>query len=54
MALDSDDLFINENIFSICYKEAEKNNLDIVEFGGFHIKRRILKTNNKLPKKHII
>ena len=51
MALDSDDLFINENIFSICYREAEKNNLDIVEFGGFHIKRRILKTNNKLPKK---
>ena len=51
MALDSDDLFINENIFNICYKEAELFNLDIVEFAGFHIKRRILKTNNKLPKK---
>ena len=51
MALDSDDLFINENIFNICYTEAENNNLDIVEFAGFHIKRRILKRNNKLPKK---
>ena len=51
MALDSDDLFINENIFNICYNEAETYNLDIVEFAGFHIKRRILKTNNKLPKK---
>ena len=51
MALDSDDLFINENIFNICYNEAETYNLDIVEFAGFHTKRRILKTNNKLPKK---
>ena len=51
MALDSDDLFINENIFNICYKEAETYNIDIVEFAGFHIKRRILKRNNKLPKK---
>ena len=51
MALDSDDLFINENIFNICYKEAETYNLDIVEFAGFHVKRKILKTNKKLPKK---
>ena len=51
MALDSDDLFINENIFNICYKEAETYNLDIVEFAGFHVKRKILKINNKLPRK---
>ena len=35
MQLDSDDLFINENIFNICYEEVEKNNIDILEFSGF-------------------
>ena len=35
MALDSDDLFINKNIFDICFNEAEKQNLDILEFSGF-------------------
>ena len=51
MALDSDDLFINGNIFNICYKEAELYNLDIVEFAGFHIKKPLLKKKNKFPKK---
>ena len=49
MALDSDDLFINENLFNICYEEMIQNNLDIIEFAGFHIKRPILKTNNIFP-----
>jgi len=51
MALDSDDLFINGNIFNICYKEAELYHLDIVEFAGFHIKKPLLKKSNKFPKK---
>ena len=38
MYLDSDDLFINENLFNICYEEAEKNNIDILEFSGFQSK----------------
>lgn len=50
MALDSDDLFINPNIFNICYKEAENNELDIVEFSGFQVKNKILRLNNELPK----
>ena len=50
MALDSDDLFINENIFNLCYQEAENNNLDIVEFSGFQVKKKILRLNNLLPK----
>ena len=50
MALDSDDLFINENLFYLCYKEGEKNNLDIIEFSGFQVKKRILRLNNKFPK----
>ena len=40
MALDSDDLFINENIFNLCYKERKNNNLDIIEFSGFQVKKR--------------
>ena len=50
MALDSDDIFINNNIFNICYKEAEYNNIDILEFSGFQLKKQILKLNNKFPK----
>ena len=46
MQLDSDDLFINENIFNICYNEAEKNNIDILEFSGFRSKSRILNITN--------
>ena len=49
MALDSDDLFINENLFNLCYKESEKNNLDIIEFSGFQVKSKIIRLNNKLP-----
>lgn len=49
MALDSDDLFINSNIFNICYKEGENNNLDIIEFSGFQVKNKILRLNNKFP-----
>ena len=49
MALDSDDLFINENLFYLCYKEGENNNLDIIEFSGFQVKNKILRLNNKFP-----
>lgn len=44
--LDSDDLFINENIFNICYNEAERNNIDILEFSGFKSESRILDITN--------
>ncbi len=50
LSLDSDDLFINENIFNLCYNEAESNNIDIIEFSGFQVKKKILRLNNKLPK----
>ena len=35
--LDSDDLFANENIFNICFNEALKNNIDIIEFSGYNL-----------------
>ena len=47
MQLDSDDLFINENIFDICYNEAEKNNIDILEFSGFRSKNKYLNVSEK-------
>ena len=49
MALDSDDIFINQNIFSLCYKEAESQNLDILEFSGFQTRKMILRLNKKFP-----
>ena len=50
MALDSDDLFINENIFNLCYKEGKNNNLDIIEFSGYQVKKKILRLNKQCPK----
>ena len=47
MQLDSDDLFINENIFNICYNEVENNNLDILEFSGFRSRKKLLDINKK-------
>ena len=47
MHLDSDDLFINENLFNICYEEAEKNNIDILEFSGFRSIYKYLKISKK-------
>ena len=36
MALDNDDLFLY-GIFEKCYREAENNNIDIIEFSGLQI-----------------
>jgi hypothetical protein len=36
-------------LFDICYKEAEKNNIDIIEFSGFESYNKLLKINGKLP-----
>ncbi len=45
MSLDNDDIFIND-IFNICYEEAEKNNIDIVEFAACKAKIKSLFTKN--------
>ena len=49
LLLDSDDLFVNENLFNICYNEAKNNNIDIIEFSGFENNNKLLKVNGKLP-----
>ena len=45
MILDSDDLFSNEFIFNICYKEAIQNNIDIIEFSGYNLDSANFKLN---------
>ena len=47
--LDSDDLFVNENLFNFCFNEAEKSNIDILEFSGIECKNRIIPINNHFP-----
>ena len=44
LLLDSDDLFINENIINICHKQAEKG-IDIIEFSGFQCNQETLEKN---------
>ena len=46
MILDSDDFFANENIFQICYDEAIKNNIDIIEFSGFNLNSSYFELDN--------
>ena len=45
MSLDNDDIFIND-IFKICYEEAENNNIDIVEFATCKVKINSLFNKN--------
>ena len=47
--LDSDDLFVNKDLFDTCYKEAKNSNIDIIEFSGFESYTKLLKINGKLP-----
>ena len=47
VVLDSDDLFINEDLFNICYKHTQEN-IDIIEFSGFFSDSILLK-KNKFP-----
>lgn len=45
MILDSDDLFANDKIFNICYYEAIKNNIDMVEFSGYNLESEFFPLN---------
>ena len=47
--LDSDDLFVNENLFYICYEETKNYSIDIIEFSGFEIYNKLLRINGKFP-----
>ena len=45
MILDSDDLFINENIFNICYNEAIQEGIDLIEFSGYYLEHSYFQLN---------
>ena len=47
--LDSDDLFVNGNLFNICYNEAKKNFIDIIEFSGFESSKSTFQINYSKP-----
>lgn len=47
--LDSDDLFANKNLFSLCYNEAEKYNIDILEFSALFCNNVIISINDNFP-----
>ena len=50
MFLDSDDLFVNEEIFSICYEEAMEDDIEIVEFSGLESDFNQFQINGTMPK----
>jgi len=50
MFLHSDDLFVNQNIFLTCFKQAINNNIDVVEFSGFESDFNQFKLNDTIPK----
>ena len=50
MFLDGDDLFVNQNIFSTCFKQAINNNIDVVEFSGFESNFSQILLNDSIPK----
>jgi len=49
MILDSDDLFVNENLFNMCFHQAIENNIDIIEFSGYYLSSKYILLN-KIPK----
>ena len=60
MILDSDDLFINEELFVLCFNESIQNNIDIIEFSGFwsylskfNLNGRLFKTTLKIIGKQV-
>ena len=50
MFLDSDDLFVNSNIFAKCFKIAMEENIDIIEFSGFENNFTLFELGDILPK----
>ena len=50
MILDGDDLFVNENLFNLCFNEAIKENIDIIEFSGLWLYEDKFELNGTLPK----
>ena len=54
MILDSDDLFINENIFNICYNEAIQEGIDLIEFSGYYLEHSYFQLIYNFPKERLV
>ena len=50
MLLDGDDLFINKDLFNICFFEAIKSSIDIIEFSGLLLENEKFELNGQFPK----
>ena len=50
MFLDSDDLFVNKNIFLMCFNQAINYKIDVVEFSGFESHFNPFEINYTIPK----
>ena len=50
MFLDSDDLFVNKNIFLMCFNQAINYKIDVVEFSGFESHFNPFELNYTMPK----
>ena len=50
MFLDSDDLFVNQNIFLTCFQQSINNDIDVVEFSGFESDFNTFEINDTIPK----
>ena len=50
MFLDSDDLFVNKNIFLMCFNQAINYKIDVVEFSGFESHFNPFEINYTMPK----
>ena len=50
MFLDSDDMFINKDLFNICFTEAIRGNIDIIEFSGLWLENDKFNLTGMFPK----
>jgi glycosyltransferase involved in cell wall biosynthesis len=50
MILDSDDMFVNKDLFNLCFNEAIKESIDIIEFSGLWLYKDKFDLNGTLPK----
>lgn len=50
LLLDSDDMFVNKDLFNICFNEAINENIDIIEFSGLWLCKDKFDLNGRLPK----
>lgn len=41
LPLDNDDMYLNDDVFDVIYKEAYSNNIDIIRFNGISVNKKV-------------